>query len=256
VPPLWKFILLCLLFAACTRPSIPPLSPGEAPFHREIIGRLKAREAAVRTLSGMARVVINNLKIRFVGTEVIHLEAPDRLHLEIHDPLGGLQMLLVAKKEKGALLFPAKSSVRVFSPQKKNLYHFLGVNLTVSELIRLLAGMPPLPLLTPEKIRSERDGSAIILSFLKKGRVCQRIRMNGSGDLLRWDRLDGGGTVEESLLFGDFREVKGMRLPFRIRLEVAGETLLSLRYQSILLNRPLDPGLFQVPPVLPGGGER
>jgi len=256
VPPLWKPLLLCLFLAACAPPSVPPLSSGESAFHREIIGRLEARQAAVRTLSGMARVVIRNRKFRFAGNEIIHLVLPDRLHLETHDLLGGLQMLLVAQGEKGFLLFPAKSTARSFSPEKKNLKHFFGVNLTIAELVRILAGTPPLPPLTPEGIRSERDGNTIVLSLLDPGRIRLRVRINGTGEVLRWDRLDGWGKEDESLFFDEFREVDGVRFPFRIRLEKNGKTLLSIRYHSIHLNRSIDSGLFEVPPVFRGGNDR
>ncbi len=251
-----KFCLLLLFLAACARPPLPPLSPGDDAFHREIIERLEAQQTGVRTLSAMARVVIVNPQIRFAGNEVIHLQVPDRLHLETHDPLGGLQMLLVAEEERGLLLLPAESMERTFSPRKENLKHFFGFDLTVAELVRLLAGSPPLPPLTPESIRSEQNDEEIVLSFFCKGRVRQRLHMNGAGEILRWDRLDGRGAVEVTLFFEEFREVDGVRFPFRILLQKEGKRVLQIRYQSIFLNRPLDPRLFEIRPALAGGWNR
>lgn len=256
VQTLWKFFVVLLLLSACAGPRRPPLSPGEDAFRRGIIGRLQAQQSQVRTLSGIARVVVATPKIRFAGNEVIHLKVPDRLHLETHDPLGGLQMLLVAQGEKGFIFYPAESIKGTFSPRNKNLERWFGIDLTVPELTRLLAGTPPLPPLTPESIRSEHDGDGLVVFFLNKGRVRQRVRMNGAGEVLRWERLDGRGTVDLTLLFEEFRAVDGVRVPFRILLQKKGETVLSIRYRSVLLNRPIDPGLFEVPPALPGGEKR
>lgn len=251
-----KSFFLLLFLAACAGPSVSLLSPEQDAFHRGIIERLQAQQTGIRTLSGVARVVIETPKIRFAGNEVIHLKVPDRLYLETHDSLGGLQMLLVAQEERGVLLYPAESIERTFSPRKENLKRYFGVDLTVPELVRLLAGIPPLPPLTPEDLRSERDGDGIVLSLLSRGRVHQRVRMSGTGEILRWDRLDGRGAVDVTLFFEEFREVDGVKLPFRILLQKAGETVLRIRYRSIFLNRPLDPGLFEVHPTLPGGGNR
>jgi len=204
----------------------------------------------------MARVVVQNSKIRFAGSEIIHLVLPDRLHLEIHDPLGGVQMLLTAKGKRGGILFPGRSSARSFSPRSRSLNRLLGVDLTLSGLIRILAGTAPLPPLTPDGIRSEPDGNDVIVSILEKGRVRERVRTDGRGNVLRWDRMNGRGAVEASLFFEDFREVEGVRFPFGIRLEQGGKPVLSIRYRSIFLNRPLDPKLFEVPPAFPEGSNR
>lgn len=53
--------------------------------------------------------------------------------------------------------------------------------------------------------------------------------------------------VEQRLYFGDFRDVDGLKLPFRIRRAVGGETVEETTFDRIRINPKIDPRKFEAP---------
>jgi hypothetical protein len=53
--------------------------------------------------------------------------------------------------------------------------------------------------------------------------------------------------VEHRLYYGDFREVSGVKWPFRIRRAIAGETVEETTFDRIRLNVKIDPRKFEAP---------
>ena len=53
--------------------------------------------------------------------------------------------------------------------------------------------------------------------------------------------------VEHRLYYGDFRDVNGMKWPFRLRHAVAGETIEETTFDRIRINVKMDPRKFEVP---------
>jgi hypothetical protein len=53
--------------------------------------------------------------------------------------------------------------------------------------------------------------------------------------------------VEYRMYYGDFRDVNGLKWPFRIRRAVAGETTEETTFDRIRINQKIDPRKFEVP---------
>ena len=54
-------------------------------------------------------------------------------------------------------------------------------------------------------------------------------------------------TTENRIYYGDFREVDGLKLPFRIRRAVGGETIEETTFDQIRINAKIDPRKFEAP---------
>ena len=64
---------------------------------------------------------------------------------------------------------------------------------------------------------------------------------------LRRQALVQAKPVEYRMYYGDFRDVNGLKWPFRIRRAVAGETTEETTFDRIRINAKIDPRKFEVP---------
>jgi predicted thioesterase len=53
--------------------------------------------------------------------------------------------------------------------------------------------------------------------------------------------------LEHRLYYGDFRDVDGMKWPFRLRHAVAGQTIEETTFDRIRINVKIDARKFEVP---------
>ncbi len=245
-------ILCALLFIlpACATVSPHRLSPGELLRNQEVLARIRARTESIETLSGLARARLETPGHRLAADEFVRLRVPGRLRLELHDPLGGLQLLLTVHGETGVLVLPGEGRRLSFSPHRQELKRYLGISLTAHDLLGVLMGQPPVASWRPEQIRTETQHDETVVSRLDKGRVTEQLTLGADGAVLRWERTDGAGTLVESLLFEDFRSVDGVVLPFRITLRRADGSEFLVQYRAIYLNDPMEDRLFEVPSIL------
>jgi len=64
---------------------------------------------------------------------------------------------------------------------------------------------------------------------------------------LRRQALSQAKPIEYRMYYGDFRDVDGLKLPFRIRRAVAGETIEETTFDRIRINAKIDPRRFEAP---------
>jgi len=246
---LFPCLLLALAMACAPRARIP-LPPDQLRLHEEILDRIAQRREKIETLSAVGRIVLITPRERFAADELVRLRPPDALRLETRDALGGLQMLLVSRDGQGMAWIPGESRGYRFSADDKALKRSLGIELSVSELIPLLTGTPPLPPAAPDALRSERVDGQIVL-HLPDGRREQRVWVDGAGQVSRWERVGPGGRIEIRVDFSDYREEKGIAVPMAISYEGPDETTLTVRYRSMHLNEPQEERFFDPPDLDP-----
>jgi hypothetical protein len=64
---------------------------------------------------------------------------------------------------------------------------------------------------------------------------------------LRRQALSQAKPVEHRMYYADYRNVDGLRLPFRLRRAVAGETIEETTFDQIRINAKIDPRKFEAP---------
>jgi hypothetical protein len=64
--------------------------------------------------------------------------------------------------------------------------------------------------------------------------------------MLTWQGQGPGGPAENRLFFADYRDVDGMKLPFRLRRAVGADTIEETTFDRYRLNAKIDPRRFEV----------
>jgi hypothetical protein len=64
---------------------------------------------------------------------------------------------------------------------------------------------------------------------------------------LRRQALTQAKPIEHRMYYADFRDVDGLKLPFRIRRAIAGETIEETTFDRIRINARIDPRKFEAP---------
>jgi hypothetical protein len=64
---------------------------------------------------------------------------------------------------------------------------------------------------------------------------------------LRRETLAKAKPVEYRMYYADYRDVNGIKWPFRLRRAIAGETIEETTFDRIRLNAKIDPKKFEVP---------
>src|SRR4029077_2135680 len=64
---------------------------------------------------------------------------------------------------------------------------------------------------------------------------------------LRRQTLAQAKPVDYRIYYGDFRDVDGVKWPFRIKRAIAGETIEEITFDRFRINAKIDPKKFEVP---------
>jgi hypothetical protein len=63
---------------------------------------------------------------------------------------------------------------------------------------------------------------------------------------LRRQTLAQAKPIDYRVYYGDFRDVDGMKFPFRLRRAIAGETIEETTFDRIRINAKIDPRKFDI----------
>src|SRR5262249_59304124 len=64
---------------------------------------------------------------------------------------------------------------------------------------------------------------------------------------LRRDALAKAKPVEYRMYYADYRDVNGLKWPFRLRRAIGGETIEETTFDRIRINAKIDPKKFEAP---------
>src|SRR6185295_17228588 len=126
------------------------------------------------------------------------------------------------------------------------------------DFARLMLGMfaasfPSFPLTFKYAALGEApEGKADILDVTGPANLAMRFVVQRDTHLpvmLMWTAPAPGqpGPAEQRLYFADYRDVDGLKLPFRIRRAVATETIEETTFDRIRINTKIDPRKFEPP---------
>lgn len=234
--------ILLLLTPACAVVRSPAPAPESS-----VLEHLVAPEAIRRTLRGLAAVRAEGPQGRLSFGQVVVVELPDRARLEVQSAVGvtALVLTLDGERLRYQSLFPRQYAEGRASRQV--LGRLAGVPVPPGPLLRLLLGLPPLPLHRDDpRLTMEPEGDGFRIESVE-GPLWQRLWTGGQGLL---ERGEVGESVQALFRFrmGDPRPVDGALFPFFLAIEEAGsERRLQLEYQSVRLNEPIPPDLFDLP---------
>ncbi|MDH7498934.1 MAG: hypothetical protein QHH30_00920 [candidate division NC10 bacterium] len=224
--PLSVFFLgICLVLMmaqfGCQRSYVASSPPAVAATREQVLARLAFLQGSLKGMRGMATLEVSTTDGVYRGKEFFWMELPDRFRFESLNLLGFPDWVLSSDGDAVQLYLPTERKIIQGASDPKNLERMLGAKIPISCVLRILMGLPPLPL---------DDGSSSWIFFEESGAFLreeetssplrQLLWVDGAkGTLERGDILEGGKTVL-SFHCGDHRELNGFPIPFRVKIHL------------------------------------
>jgi hypothetical protein len=182
------------------------------------------------------------------ATQVIVAALPDRARVETLTPLGTTALIVTLRGETFRMHSLMQHEYAVGRANGELLRRLVNVPVPPEFLVRLLAGLPPLPV--PGEDRGYRvavEGDAVRVESVNKD-WWQRLWTGRDGTGI--ERGEAGRNTETVLRFGfsDRRPTSGVEFPFAMWVEDAtGRGRFQVEYERLQLNGPVEDALFDLP---------
>jgi hypothetical protein len=207
-----------MLLAGCAArpPSRPAPAPiGTLPTAQRILDSLAQRRAAVHGLRAMARLRYVSPEESRTVRQLVVVERPDRLRVEILSPFGAVFVLAVAD---GALAAWARDEATVYrgTASPEHLQRYVQVDLAVPTAVDLLLGTPPLRG-DPSSVVSA-DADAVEL-WQEIDSIVYAAWFTPALEPVRYEQRDPDGRVLLRTTFGAYAGIDGVRLATQLDIE-------------------------------------
>lgn len=237
---------LPLLAACAVLPErVPPSLPGRPEVFLE---RLQAEETAVKTVRGLASARYEGPAGQGSVTQGIVVALPDRVRLETLSPMGTAVLLLTVRGDDLRMYAPTRHEYGVGPATRETLGRLARVPVPPGPLLRLLAGLPPLPIRPGDpRVTLAVEATAIRVESVD-GPLWQRVWSSPDGMAPERGELSDASGLLLTYTFSEWRQLNDALFPFALQLdEGTTRTRLSIRYETVRLNEPVEPGLFELP---------
>lgn len=230
--------LAALLAAGCL-PVSPP-TPREMPEASQLIERLDAQGSAVQTVKGLVRTKLETPQGREAFSQVLLIERPDRLRVEVLGLLGQPVLKLVSDGRELTIALPGERYYRG-AASAENLERFTHLPLEPQQLVELLLGDVPYGHPGPVTVETTGEGYALVSQSdrdMERFFFDPQLHLTGAEylrDGVEWLRLS----------YGDYSD-EGMPLRSGLTLPLLGISA-ELTFSSAIVNAPLAAERFVLP---------
>lgn len=242
-------LLAGLLVAACAVvPEPRPAPSGLMDRPEALLDRLAADEAAVTTLRGLASVRYDGPAGSGSGSLVVVVALPDRARLEALSPMGTAVLILAIRGDLLTAHAPAQHEYAVGRATRETLGRLARLPVPPGPLLRLLVGLPPLPIRPGDpRIHVTVEAAGTRVESVD-GPFWQRMWTGPDGAWVERGELGEAAGLLLRFQFGERRRLHGATVPFGVQFEeVTAGTTLVIRYETVRLNEPVESWLFELP---------
>ncbi len=252
------FPILCVIFAALVagcaarRSVLPPIDlPPELPSASELLARVAAERGRVRGLRAQADSEIVGPDGTLRASEVLLVEPPDRLRIEVLSTFG-VAWILATDGERLDIYSRPEETVYRGRPTRDLIAHYLPVPLAIDDLTDLLLGRPPALAITRARdVAWERDTGLVRLTLgLVDGGIATLWFDGRSGLLRRSEERDRDDVLRYDLRIAAHRVVGEHLLPSDLTILTPAAVSVRLAYANCDVNPRLAPELFRIPAVV------
>lgn len=235
-----------LLLASCA--VAPGPRPAAPPDPDEVRSRLLQAQAATRTVRGLARLAFEGPSGSGSASHAVVVSLPDCARVEALTPLGTTALVATVRADQLRVDSPLRHEYWTGRATPEALGRLLKVPVPPEPLLRLLAGLPPLPLRAQDpRLSLTPDGATVRVESVD-GEHWQRLWTEDDDPEVARGEVGRASEVLFRFAFADRRPTDGRNFPFDIRVEdSAGRGRLQLQYERLQLNLPTDPDLFDLP---------
>ncbi len=231
-----------LFLAACrTAPTPPPWAavPLAEPGVQQRLSALRALAASRHALRANARVSQSGAAGAGLSHQLVLLERPSRLRVEVIGPLGQRALALACDGETLDLYRAETGRIESQPVDAALLWRVARIPLAPSEAVGVLLGAPDLAL-EPTRAEQSPDGA---LRFVWPDRSAV---IDGAGQLVELE-LGRAGAAAVVARYSDVRGAGAAAFPWRTELEFPAQragAVVELR--ELELNPTLDPAWFRL----------
>jgi outer membrane lipoprotein-sorting protein len=231
--------------------ALPPLAEDD-PRPAAFLARLAELGAARSALRAQARVTIEGERRSGFARQLLLLERPARMRLEVVGPLGQRAIVLASDGVQYDLYRAERpKDIETGDVGPGILLEVAGLALTPEEAVQLALGAP----LTPGEdaavagAQALPDG-ALRVELAAPARAPRRtLEFAPDGALLRYEVRDASGPVLLAAAYSDYRDVGGAAFAFGITLDLpAAKGHAEIQFQSVELNPQIPAQLFRLKP--------
>jgi hypothetical protein len=245
------FALLLLASAACRSPVTRlPLPEGD-PRPQALLEAWQQAADSRRALRGSARLAVDGEGIAVRARQILVLERPSRLRVEVQGLLAQTIAVLVTDGPRYQLFRAENGRVEAGEVHPDLLWQVAHLDLTPEQAIELVLGAPRLDAsLAPLRASQTGQGEIAVELGDTAGRVWETRVFDAQGLLRGVERLDGEGAPVWSAHFEEYQPVGGVPFAHAIRVEAArrgahAELVLS----GVELNPVLPADIFRLQPA-------
>ena len=243
--PFLLLLLAPILFSACaTLPVLPPVVPPA----EEVFQQVKARQAVLLGLKGLAQVKVSSPGKSFSNQQVLFARRPGFLRVESLSPLGTPLLYLVTDGKEIRLYNPEENKYYQGGWRAGSLSFALPLALPPEEVVLFLLGGVPLTEQETISLRPEPKEGLWILDLRSPARSeAQTLWVHPqSFYILRADLKRPGLSYQ--LSYFDFRRVKEILFPHQMRLFAEDQKLrISAEFPEVDLNPEWEDQDFSLP---------
>ena len=237
------------LALACATSRVPAPSPLPAsdPRAAALLGSITRDAATRRSLRGIARLAVDAPAGSGRATQVLVVERPARLRVEVLGLLDQTLALLVTDGARYRLKRSQDLSVEAGPVYEALLRDVAGLGLTPEQAVGVLLGAP-----FRADARLERaallPGDAVRLDLRRDGSFeHEQLDCDVAGNLQRWALLGADGDVMLEALYGDRRPLGSVSFAYQVELrDPRAEASVRVVWSRVELNPVLPPELFAV----------
>lgn len=250
-------LLLALVLSACATTgrgrgtATFPVDPQRA---QALLDGLRERSAGRTSLRGIATLSFDGTAGSVRSRQVIVVEAPARLRIEVQGFLNQSLAVFVTDGERFDLFRAEDRSRRSGEVYPGLLYEVAQIDLTPAEGVSLLLGLPPDPggLLLASAAGLD-DGGIRLDQVDAEGVLRQRIDFDAQGRLARVEAYEPGERLLWSAEYRDYREAGGTSFAYGLTLWFpSSQTRVDLDFKQVEIDPVLPDGVFVLPPVRAG----
>ena len=253
-PPLRAVLLSAGLIVVAACAVVPETPPPGLPGRPEVfLDRLEAEDGAVKTVRALANLRYEGPAGKGSVTQAIVAALPDRVRLETLSPLGTALLLLTIRGDALTVYAPPRHEYGTGRATRETLGRLVRVPIPPGPLLRLLVGLPPLPIRPGDpRVTLTVEAAAIRVESVD-GPYWQRVWSGPDGMTPVRGELGEAGALLLKFEFGDRRPLSGAVFPFAVSLdEMAAGAHVALQYETVRLNEPVEAALFALPPPADG----
>jgi hypothetical protein len=244
---------LALAFGCATArtPAPTPLAPGDVRPAARFAAL--ARDAASRhSLRGVARLAVDGPAGSARAKQILALERPARLRVEILGLLDATQAVLSTDGAQYRLVRSQDRSIEQGAVYDALLTDVAGLAMTPEQAVRILLGAPQREAAQLEGAAQLPDGGLRLLLRSAGAREREQLDCDAAGDVQQWTLLGADGDALLEARYADFQPLGEIAFAHEVEVRDA-RTGASVRvvWSRVELNPELAPELFATPEPSP-----